>query len=188
MSNPGANTSPARLLAAVLGSLLLAAVTLVVFVMPAEHGLDPTGAGALLGIKGMSAYAVSAVAAEQGPYHEDEIEFPLAPFESIEYKYQLARGQAVVYGWRAEHEVVFDFHSEVEGGDEEDAVSFANGRTRADNGTYVAPFSGIHGWFWENRGNREVTVKLRAAGYFSRGIIFNDRGRQERLFATESGR
>ena len=35
------------------------------------------------------------------------------------------------------------------------------------SGTLTAPFTGIHGWYWENSQDREVTVKLTAAGFFS---------------------
>ena len=30
-----------------------------------------------------------------------------------------------------------------------------------------APFPGIHGWYWENPGDREVTVTLKAAGFYN---------------------
>jgi hypothetical protein len=35
------------------------------------------------------------------------------------------------------------------------------------SGTLMAPFSGIHGWFWENTGDRPVTVTLASAGFYT---------------------
>ena len=40
--------------------------------------------------------------------------------------------------------------------------------TADDEWRFHAPFSGIHGWFWENRGLTTVTVKLNASGFFFR--------------------
>ena len=36
----------------------------------------------------------------------------------------------------------------------------------AASGTLTAPFSGIHGWYWDNPGDTEVTVTLSAAGFY----------------------
>lgn len=157
-------------------SMLTAAIALVLFVLPAEFGIDPTGAGRAMGIGKMSGYQVSALIEETSAYHHDTAEFPLAPFESVEYKYYLAAGQAMVYSWQAEGEVVYDFHSEEEGTDPEDAVSFSVGRSAAEHGTYVAPYSGIHGWFWENRTQRDLVVRVATSGYFSAATTYSAAG------------
>ena len=86
----------------------------------------------------------------------------------------------MVYSWSAEDEVVFDFHSEEAGTDPEDAVSFNVGRAAAQHGTYVAPYDGIHGWFWENRGQREVTVKLTSKGFYTASTTFSRSGEYTR--------
>ena len=66
-------------------SMLTAAMALILFVLPAEFGIDPTGAGRAMGISKMSGYQVSALIEETSAYHHDSAEFPLAPFESVEY-------------------------------------------------------------------------------------------------------
>jgi hypothetical protein len=163
---------------------LVALVVVVAFVLPAEYGEDPTGFGELIGIKGMSGYSVGALSAEEGHYNTDEVFFLLEPFESIEYKYTLAAGQSMVFSWDAQSEVVFDFHSEEEGSDPEDSVSFDIGKAADRYGTYVAPFAGIHGWFWENRGQDEVEVHLRTTGFYTAATTFSSSGEQERTFAA----
>ena len=40
-------------------------------------------------------------------------------------------------------------------------------RSRPASGTLTAPFSGIHGWYWENQTDGEVTVTLSAAGFYN---------------------
>ena len=165
---------------ATLLSFCVALLGLVLFVLPAEFGIDPTGAGGAMGINKMSGYSVSALVLEEEAYTEDRVEFPLAPFESVEYKYELAAGQAIVYRWEATGKVVFDLHSEEAGTDPEDAVSFSVGEAIRENGTYVAPYAGVHGWFWENRGSEEVVVKLETSGYASASITYGPAGEHRR--------
>jgi hypothetical protein len=35
------------------------------------------------------------------------------------------------------------------------------------HGTFVAPSTGIHGWFWQNMGDHPVKVKLITAGFYN---------------------
>jgi len=174
--------APRRIRLAFTISTVAAVLVLASFVLPAEYGYDPTGIGARLGIQGMSTDALSALSQESNEYRSDTIEFPLGPFESIEYKYLLAQGQAIIFGWQAEGEVVFDFHSEQAGSDPEDAVSLMIGRSSAQHGTYVAPFAGIHGWSWENRSQETVTVRLQTSGYFKESITYSRAGEYKRQF------
>ena len=166
-------------------SLLAAVVVFVVFVLPAEFGRDPTGLGTLMGVRGMSGYNVSALSLETQDPVEDAVEFSLYPFESIEYKYELNQGQAMLYQWRADGELVFDFHSEEKGTDPEDSVSFSVGRGESERGTYVAPYDGKHGWYWENRGDEEIVVKLQTVGYAEASITYSAQGEFRRRLNPE---
>ena len=179
------DVKPKKLAVTTFACLALALVVVVAFVLPAEYGEDPTGFGELIGIKGMSGYTVGALSAEEVHYKTDEVYFLLEPFESIEYKYTLAQGQSMVFSWDAPGEVVFDFHSEEEGTDPEDAVSFEISKAEERHGTFVAPFSGIHGWFWENRGPDAVEVRLRTTGFYTAATTFSASGEQTRSFGQD---
>ena len=179
-------TSRGGVLAALGLSAVLALIALVTFVLPAEYDVDPLGVGELLGVKGMSGYSVQALSTEGAGFREDSVAFPLAPFESIEYKYHLKAGQAMVFSWTAEAEVVYDLHSHTkatyadEEEEEEDSVSFALGRDVAQHGTYVAPYDGLHGWFWENRTQQDVVVKLQTQGFYEESTTFGPSGAHTR--------
>ena len=174
-----------RITVAAVVSALLA---LVLFVLPAEFDKDPTGVGELLGIKGMAGYSVGALSLQQKPYAQDVREFELGPFESVEYKYALAAGQSLVFAWQArtlndeQSEVVYDLHSEEAGTDPEDAVSFDVGRNSESQGNFVAPFTGIHGWYWENRGSELVTVRLSSSGFYNVAKVYSAAGEVEVTF------
>ena len=55
-------------------------------------------------------------------------------------------------------------------------------RTRGTNasGTYIAPFTGLHGWFWENRDEANATVRLETAGYYDRAVEYRGGAQFER--------
>ena len=53
--------SPGGLLKLSVGALVAALLAMVLFVLPAEYDMDPTGLGEIMGIKGMSGYQVGAL-------------------------------------------------------------------------------------------------------------------------------
>ncbi len=166
--------SPRRILLATLGSLAAAALILVSLVLPAEFGLDPLGTGELFGLSGLSRAPARALNEQTEPLRADAVSFELASFESVEYKYRLEQGAAMSFSWTATDAVTFDLHAEPDGAREGFAESFARGKSAGASGTYVAEFSGIHGWFWENRGARPVVLELHAAGFFTAATKFRD--------------
>jgi len=167
-------TEKPKLLKATLISLAVAAVVLVTVVLPAEFGIDPLGTGELLGLSGLARTGPQAVTDESQPFRTDRVRFELAPFESVEYKYRVEQGSGMTFSWTASGEVLFDFHAEPDGAEPGYAESFSQGRGQAANGTYLAPFPGIHGWFWENRGVATVSVDLVTAGFYDHAIEFRD--------------
>lgn len=168
-----------RVLLATAAAFAAATGIFFTLVLPAEFGADPTGVGRFLGLTGLAGAPPEDIHRTTAALVEDERAFELAPFESVEFKYDLANGDGLVYSWTANAEVVFDFHAEPEDAPEGAAESFAQGRATADAGTYVAHFDGVHGWFWENRGATTVAVQLRVAGFASGAKRYYD-GRAER--------
>jgi hypothetical protein len=171
--NPDQPHSP-NLVKATTISLLVALIVLVTVVLPSEYGLDPLGTGEFLGLSGLSRSGPQAVSPEQDGFKSDRIQVELAPFESMEYKYRIEQGSGVVFSWTATGEVIFDFHAEPDGAEPGYAESFEQGRGLVSHGTYIAPFPGIHGWFWENRGAAPVVVELVTSGFFDHAIEFRD--------------
>jgi len=166
--------SAKRILLTTLSSLVVAAVILVAVVLPAEYNLDLLGTGEMLGVVGLSRDAPTAVTDQEATFRVDTASYELASFESVEYKYRLEQGASLVFDWQATGEVVFDLHAEPDGAEAGYAETFAKGRSLSQRGTYVAQFSGIHGWFWENRSPKPVTVTLVTSGFYSGATEFRD--------------
>jgi hypothetical protein len=43
----------------------------------------------------------------------------------------------------------------------------------ASYGSFTAPSTGIHGWFWENKGDKDVMFHLSVAGFFDSAKMFS---------------
>jgi hypothetical protein len=173
-----------RLATAAGVALLVAGVILVVAVLPAEYGIDAVGIGKWLGLTAMNDVARSVAAfeanraasgsasatlsAQERPYQHEVVEFKIAPRDSIEYKYRLDKGEALLYSWKATGLVNYELHAEPDGAPQGYAESFEK-KERQDgaSGTLTAPFAGIHGWYWENTTNTDITVTLSAAGFYN---------------------
>jgi hypothetical protein len=183
------NPSPKSLIQLATGALAAATVALALFVLPAEFDLDPTGLGEAMGIKGMSGYQVGALTTQTGGVHQDQSSFWLAPFESVEFKYTMAEGQSMVFDWRAKAtataDVIYEMHSEVDA-DPEQSVTFELSRGESQRGTFVAPFDGVHGWYWENRGTEEVEIVLEATGFFTHGTTYGPSGAFTKVIAEDA--
>lgn len=161
----------------------VAAGLLLIAILPAEYGLDPTGLGQRLGLLALGTpqadratglHDFLEAAPPATPVRQESLTFELGPFESVEYKYELRAGEGLLYSWRSSGDVLVNFHGErypaVTASDT--ATAFNNGRARANHGVFVAPFAGRHGWYFQNRGTATITVALQTVGFFERAIDY----------------
>jgi hypothetical protein len=180
-----------KLARAVVTALLVAAVLLVTVVLPAEYGIDLLGAGKALGLTGMAApleaepIVAPAAGAKvmptvQGPialyptqFKVDSREFTLGPYEYVEFKYHLEKDATMFFSWRASEDVIHDFHGDPDGAPSSAAQSFEKKPRRGADGSFTAPFAGIHGWYWENPGGETITIKLTTVGFYTSAHEFH---------------
>ena len=172
-----------RLGVAAGAALLGAGLILVMFVMPAEYGVDPLGTGAWFGLTelGATGKAIEALEAaapntaqattvvgQQTPFKSETVDFAIGPRQGMEYKYRLDKGEALLYSWKATGPVNVEFHAEPDGAPRGYAQSYEKAdRQTTASGTLTAPFAGIHGWYWENTTDQPITVTLTSAGYYN---------------------
>jgi hypothetical protein len=173
-----------RLAVAAGAALLGAGLILVMFVLPAEYGVDPLGTGAWVGltelgatgkqIEALEANATNTTAqattviGQEAPFKSETVEFAIGPRQGMEYKYRLDKGEALLYSWKATAPVNVEFHAEPDGAPRGYAQTYEKAdRQTAASGTLTAPFPGIHGWYWENTTDQPITVTLSSAGYYN---------------------
>jgi len=115
----------------------------------------------------------------EGTFGESEVAYNQAEFEILvpagagpEFKIAMQAGDTVVYSWTADiadpslMDVEFHGHTDPVDG-EGDLMFYKVHNDRRESGTLTAPFTGIHGWWLNNRSDRDVTVQLSIAGFFT---------------------
>jgi hypothetical protein len=164
-------------------ALLGAGLIFVMFVLPAEYAVDPLGTGARFGLLALgetgkqvealenagagAATGQALLAAQERPFQHETVEFTVGPREGMEYKYRLEKGEALLYSWKTPVPVEFEFHAEPDSGPRGYAQTYEKSRGAGASGTLTAPFTGIHGWYWENPTDREITVTLTTSGFYN---------------------
>ena len=161
-------------------ALLIATIILVVAVLPAEYGIDPTGIGRAIGLlrppasaidfeTPVTAEAAAMVTRSEAAYRSDEMTLTLKPGEGAEIKATMKKGDSYVFSWTVEGGAVeFDMHGEHGDGSGGEA-SYSKGEDAASgHGTFHAPFDGRHGWFWQNLTWEPVTITLKTSGFYAK--------------------
>jgi hypothetical protein len=113
-----------------------------------------------------AAEALSVASTTTSPKHES-LSVTLSPGKGAEVKTLLKSGDGIVFRWSADAAVAVDMHGErtgVKGAWTSYSVEAAQ---REGAGTFVAPFDGSHGWYWENRSASPVTVQIDVVGFQS---------------------
>jgi hypothetical protein len=108
------------------------------------------------------------------PFRTLTVDIPLSANDGdLEYKLQMNAGDAVVYSWRVleiDNPEWFytEFHGHTEPGPDGvgDLMFYRRETGSSDNGNFVAPFEGIHGWYLQNQSEQPVVVRLDVAGFF----------------------
>ena len=105
-------------------------------------------------------------------YRTDVIDVPIGAGVELEYMIAMKAGGTVVYSWEVPtiaHPGFFytEFHGHTEPvGGKGDVMFFEKGSGAKTSGSLIAPWEGVHGWFWSNKSASPVTVRLRMAGFY----------------------
>lgn len=113
---------------------------------------------------------ITIASAETAPYRVDTMEIILAPGKGLEVKTSLAKGATLIYSWKTKGGEVLnhDFHGEPLNAKPDEFESFIlEDKVSASRGSLIAPFTGVHGWYWKNKNKTPVTVVLNASGFYT---------------------
>ena len=179
--------SSSQLFKSTIIAALVAGILLLLVILPAEYGVDPSGIGDFLGLKKMGEIKVSlekeaiiepvvfkdnSVQPEKEKSksvedNHDITEILLAPNEAIEIKLEMKKGAVVNYQWSSNNgSLNFNLHGDGYIGMHK-TTTYKKGRmVSSDKGELIAEFHGFHGWFWRNRNNKPVTVFLETTGNY----------------------
>lgn len=110
-------------------------------------------------------FDADAASESAGTLRQHQLVVELAPGKGAEVKAKLDTGEGLVYAWTATGEVAVDMHGEAPDAKGTWTSYSVEKAQRASAGTFVAPFSGTHGWYWHNRGATPVRVTIQATGF-----------------------
>ena len=176
-----------QLLKSTMVAICVGCALLILVILPAEYGTDPTGVGELLGLKKMGEIKTRLkqdflkenqvfkesngakdelmVESETGKENQDVMELVIAPNEAIEIKLEMKKGSIAKYKWTTQNGGLnYNLHGDGHKGSHNSIVYKKGRMTSFDSGEFKSEFDGHHGWFWRNRNNESVTVTLETIG------------------------
>lgn len=168
------------------GTLVAASLIAVLFVLPAQFQIDPTGFGKLTGLLKLGtpqAKVIEAVAPSSAvhfsnrPYRTDTIHIALSPSGSagseLEYKVHMKTGDSIVYSWTSDakpsdESFYFDFHGETptKPPAQPVVVEYRQQTGVQSHGALTAPIDGVHGWYFLNDALGPAIVTLHLSGFY----------------------
>lgn len=188
--------SSAQLLRSTIVAAVSAIAILVTVILPAEYGIDPTGAGKIMGLTEMGEIKqeLSKEAKRDHGSYAPNIEQPRI-FERLlaaivgtahaqgkgtstdEVRFELKPGDTHELKLTMKKGDVADYKMVVEGGrvnfdlhahSGKKSITYEKGRgASGSEGKLVAAFDGEHGWFWRNRDKSALTVTVQLRGTYS---------------------
>jgi hypothetical protein len=91
----------------------------------------------------------------------------------IEYMIRMKAGDTVVYSWEAQgvgdpQSFATEFHGHTDSapGSGGDLMFYEKATGGRACGSLIAPWLGTHGWYWQNKSEAPVVVRLRMAGFY----------------------
>lgn len=181
--------SRATLVRASITALAAGAAMLVLVVLPAEYGIDPTGIGGAIDLTRMAGGEDAAVPAgasaapaapatfavptqtqanieKKTPYRSDEKRITLAPHTGIELKAMKA-GDTFNFRWTSTGPLRSEMHGEPMGGKDDAFTDYWKQKDiRSAQGSFTAPFDGTHGWYWKYREDVPITLTAKLNGFY----------------------
>lgn len=182
-----------QLIRSTLIALVGAGALLVTVILPSEYGIDPTGAGRILGLTEMgeikmqleeeaAADLASELGADDTPMAQtasnpavavadrtDRKEITLEPGEGAEIKLRADKGVRITYSWSVSGGAVnYDMHGDPLVKRRGFYHGYGKGKASVgQKGSIVTAFDGTHGWFWRNRSEKRVIITIQTSGKYA---------------------
>ena len=169
--------STKTLIQSTIGALAFAILVFVIIILPAEYNIDPTGVGTKLGLSvlagsddtnAVNKSAVKENADSKVTNQKQLIEVTVPAMRGVEYKFHVKQHDKMKYEWKTDGAALyFDLHGEPEGDKTGYFESYAIATLSEMKGSFTAPFTGSHGWYWKNESYKPVVIQLMVEGQYS---------------------
>ena len=106
-------------------------------------------------------------------YRDDRIEIPVPANSDLEYMLDMNKGFSVAYHWESTDVaspelLIAEFHGHTVriSGEPGSVMFYKQGRSNTSNGYLVAPFDGVHGWYFSNETDNDINITLSLSGFY----------------------
>ena len=107
-------------------------------------------------------------------YRTDVVDVPIKGNNgALEYMIRMKAGDTVVFSWEVldisdpqSFYTEFHGHTDATPGQAGDLMFYDKAAGATASGSLIAPWPGIHGWYWQNKSEAPVTVRLSIAGFY----------------------
>jgi hypothetical protein len=164
--------SSKTLIKASIAAALVALLALIIFILPAEYNIDPTGIGKQIGVTKIADASnpepiegASSLGISSNEFQTIEVIIPAK--RGIEYKFEMQKYEKMTYEWMTDGQALhFDLHGEPTGDKSGYFESYAIAKIDEMKGSFTAPFAGSHGWYWKNTSDKPVAIQLLVKGQY----------------------
>ncbi|MDG2177113.1 MAG: hypothetical protein P8M72_13420 [Gammaproteobacteria bacterium] len=106
------------------------------------------------------------------PFHQGDYEILVPAYSDFEYSINMEKDDVIVYTWTADMAAPelmdVEFHGHTDPVDGKGMLMFFKVHNEGrGNATVTAPYTGGHGWYFNNHGEQDVLVKLHISGFYS---------------------
>ena len=135
-------------------------------------------AGAALALTGLSASAADyqevtvegASRFQETPFRTDTVDIFLGPKDSradkLEYMIKMKTGGVLSYSVISPQAADEELYQEMHGHDPTRVTFYKKATGNTHHGSVVAPFDGVHGWYFENRATNPIIVRISMSGFY----------------------
>jgi hypothetical protein len=89
------------------------------------------------------------------------------PHSGQEVKAHMEKGDSFVFTWSSTGPVKAEMHGEeLNAADDAFTDYWKEPESAGGQGDFTAPFAGIHGWYFRNKGDTPVTVTVKTVGFY----------------------
>ena len=159
--------SSISLVKASLVATIIAVITLVCIILPAEYNIDPTGLGGKLGLTVFNEEPAPQSPGKTSTGEQESVVVTVPAGRGVEYKLAMAQFEKVTYEWTTSNgDVYVDLHGEPKGDTTGYFESYTIATSDTMKGSFTAPFEGSHGWYWKNKSDQDIQIQLIFSGEF----------------------
>ncbi|KLN57409.1 hypothetical protein [Variovorax paradoxus] len=137
------------------------------FLLPIAAALLSAAASATITVPAQTKESISKVT----PMRSDEMSVVIKPHGSLEVKADMKTGDHLIFLWTSSAPMKMDMHGEKPDDGDRFTRYWMQSDMRTAQGAFTAPFDGHHGWYWRNRTDGEVTLKIRTQGFYEKLYI-----------------